>query len=41
MGHRLDCSASGQGEVANCCEFGNVTSGTRKFGELLDWLRAC
>jgi hypothetical protein len=33
---RLDSSGSGYGQVANCCECSNETSGSTKFGEFLE-----
>ena len=35
-GHGLDCSGSGLGQVAGCCECGDETTGPRKGGEFLD-----
>jgi hypothetical protein len=34
--HRLDQSDSGWRQVAGCCECGDETSGSIKFGEFLD-----
>ena len=39
MGHGLDLSGSGQGQVVGTCECGNEPSGSTKRGEYLDWLR--
>ena len=38
-GHGLDCSGSGQGQVADTCECGNEPWGSIKCGEFLDKLR--
>jgi hypothetical protein len=34
-------AGSGEGLLAGACEYGNETSGSIKFCELLDWLRTC
>ena len=36
--HGLDCSGSREGQLAGCCESGNVNSGSMKCGEYLDRL---
>jgi hypothetical protein len=38
-GCEMDCSGSGLGYIAGCCEFGNEPSGSVKFREILDHLR--
>jgi hypothetical protein len=35
-GHKLYRSGSGQGQVADYCEYGNETSGSIKCGEFLE-----
>ena len=35
-GHVLDRSGSGQGQVADCCEYGNEPSGSIRCGEFSD-----
>jgi len=35
-GHGLDLSGSGQGQVVDCCKYGNGLSGSIKYGEFLD-----
>jgi hypothetical protein len=35
-GYGLDCSGSGQGQVAGSCECGNEPSGPIKCGEIFD-----
>ena len=39
--HGLDCSGSGQRQVASCCECGNELQGSIKYREFLDRLRTC
>jgi hypothetical protein len=34
-------TGSGEGQVAVTCKCGNEPSGSIKYGEFLDWLRAC
>jgi hypothetical protein len=36
MGHGLDLTGAGQGQVAGYCEFGNELSGSIKCGKFLD-----
>jgi hypothetical protein len=39
LGHGLDQSGSGQGQVASSCEFGNERLGAIKCGKFLDQLK--
>jgi hypothetical protein len=39
--HGLDCSGSGEGQVAGACECCNELSGSIKCGEFLDSLWTC
>ena len=41
MGHGLDRSGSGYGQVAGCCECGNKPPASTKCEESLDQLRIC
>ena len=41
IGHGLDRSGSGQGQMAGCCECGNEPSCSTKCVEFLDQLRTC
>jgi hypothetical protein len=39
VGHGLDQSGSGYGQVAGSCVYGDEPSGSIKCGEFLEWLR--
>jgi hypothetical protein len=41
MGHGLDRSGLGQGQVTGSDKYGNEPSCSIKCGEFLDWLRTC